>query len=368
MLAAIALTPIARWLSHAAHSFATGLSGPLETAVSLTVFVVLVVTLWELASLPAMIYLALRVDGRYSQTPPQLEEVLAAQVQATAIALPAALVAGGSMVAAVAVAGAFWWALAALVLTFGLAGALRGAPAVLVQLAEVRPLNRERLVQRLADLSRRARVPVASIDEWVVGESASTTALVMGVGRTRRVLLSSELTREWADDEIVVVVAHELAHHVYHDLWRTLALDVLILGSALCLADMVLRLAGPVLRMGGPGDLAALPLVALVATAVWAFATPFRHAQSRRQERRADVFALAMTGGADAFGAAVKRLGARLLAEERPSVWTRWLYHSHPSVSERLALADAYRRVALERQQATGYGQQQELSAVGRRL
>jgi hypothetical protein len=34
-----------------------------------------------------------------------------------------------------------------------------------------------------------------------------------------------------------------------------------------------------------------------------------------------------------------------LLAEERPSVLTRWLYHSHPSVSERLALADAYRRV-----------------------
>ncbi len=94
-----------------------------------------------------------------------------------------------------------------------------------------------------------------------------------------------------------------------------------------------------------PGDLAALPLIALVAGAVWLAATPLRHAHSRRQERRADQFALALTGGADAFSAAIRRLGAQHLAEERPSPLTQWLYHRHPSVAERLAIADSYAKV-----------------------
>jgi hypothetical protein len=40
----------------------------------------------------------------------------------------------------------------------------------------------------------------------------------------------------------------------------------------------------------------------------------------------------------------VRRLGAKHLAEERPSTLTRWLYHRHPPVADRLALAERYRQ------------------------
>jgi Zn-dependent protease with chaperone function len=66
---------------------------------------------------------------------------------------------------------------------------------------------------------------------------------------------------------------------------------------------------------------------------------------SRRQERRADAFALALTGGADAFDTAIRRLASRHLAEERPSVIARWLFHAHPTVAERLDYTRAYRDV-----------------------
>jgi STE24 endopeptidase len=91
--------------------------------------------------------------------------------------------------------------------------------------------------------------------------------------------------------------------------------------------------------------LAALPALALVAGLIWLAATPLRHAQSRRHERRADAFALALTGGVDAFDAAIRRLGARHLADERPSAITRWLFYRHPSVGERLEYARAYREM-----------------------
>src|SRR5260221_2075154 len=100
----------------------------------------------------------------------------------------------------------------------------------------------------------------------------------------------------------------------------------------------------PGLALRGPGALAALPLSGLVTGGVWLMSTPARHALSREQERSADRFALSLTGGADAFGAAIRRLSARHLAEERPSTLTRWLFHRHPSVAERLALAETFRR------------------------
>ena len=71
--------------------------------------------------------------------------------------------------------------------------------------------------------------------------------------------------------------------------------------------------------------------------------TPLRHAHSRILVRRADEFALALTGGADAFTSAIRRLGARHLSEDRPSFLTRWLFHRHPTPEQRLALAAAYR-------------------------
>jgi STE24 endopeptidase len=158
------------------------------------------------------------------------------------------------------------------------------------------------------------------------------------------VLVSADLVRQWSDDEIEVVVAHELAHHAHHDLWRTFALNSGLLSAALWGADLIVRLVGPVTGVTDVGDLAALPLMALAASVVWAAGTPIRHAQSRRQERRADEAALVWTGQADAFGSAVRRLGAKYLAEERPSTLTRWLYHRHPPVADRLALAERYRQ------------------------
>ena len=341
MLAVIALTPLSRWLREFALSFAGGLSGVSAAAVALVLFVVLVVVLWELASLPAAIYLARRVDSAYGQSAPSVEEVLAEQAQATVVALPAALAASSAVLVAVHLAGVWWWVVAGPMLALLLALALRLAPFLFARLGRVRPLDRPSLTARLSTLAARARVPVVGIDEWVVDESSPATALVTGVGPTRRILLSTEIARRWADDEVVVVVAHELAHHVYRDLWRTFVVHVAVLWASLFAAELVVTR----LTTGGAGDLAGLPLVALVTCGIWILATPLRHAQSRRHERRADKFALAMTGGVEAFGAAVTRLGARHLAEERPSTITRWLYHSHPSVAERLALAEAFQKV-----------------------
>ena len=293
----------------------------------------------------AVIWLARRVDGSYGQTAPTVEEVVAAELRAgwphaaCRVSRRGNRGRGGRRGRRLVVdagrprpADSRWPARS------------RSLRRVLARFAEVQPLARPELRTQLADLARRVQVPVTSVDEWMVNKSARTSALVTGVGGAAPRPRLVELARDWSDDEIAVVVAHELAHHVYRDLWRTLALDAAVLARACfrpiwsfggrrrrcaCLA----RETSPRCRSSRSSP-----------TAVWTMATPVRHAQSRRHERRADLFALAMTGRVEAFGAAIRRLGVRLLAEERPSALTRWLYHRHPTVAERLAMAEEYRR------------------------
>ena len=66
------------------------------------------------------------------------------------------------------------------------------------------------------------------------------------------------------------------------------------------------------------------------------------HAWSRRNEHRADRFALTMTERPEAFVSAMRRLAAQNLAEERPSTATLWLFHSHPPFDQRIQAARAF--------------------------
>lgn len=340
-LVAIAVSPAAGWLARAVEAFGRGLSAPAQGAVALLLFVVIVVLVCELAAVPARL-----PRGRADRLAPSpaIEDILGAQLRAAAVFLPAALFAAAVVRLATLVAGAWWWIAAAVVLAAGLVAAARGAPALVARLARTRPLARPDLAAALTGLGRRAGVPIDGIDEIAAESAPGLTAVVSGLGRSRRVFLSSEVARDWSDAEVTVVVAHEIAHHAHRDLARTLALDAAVIAIALAAAHIAIGGAGLWLGGVGPADLAALPLIATIAGAVWILATPLRHAESRRQERLADALALVLTGGADAFGAAIRRLSERRLAEERPSTLTRWLFHRHPSVSERLAMAETYRQ------------------------
>jgi STE24 endopeptidase len=84
-----------------------------------------------------------------------------------------------------------------------------------------------------------------------------------GIGQTRRIIISDTLLAEHSDDEIEVILAHELAHHVHRDIWKGIALETALIALGFYLADRVLaRFAGSFGLMG-KSDVAALPLLLL---------------------------------------------------------------------------------------------------------
>lgn len=235
----------------------------------------------------------------------------------------------------------WWWLIVSLAFAVLTLAATHVAPVMTApRLYHVRPLRRPGLRRRLDALVRRAGAPAIAIREWKTGADAPrANAALVGIGLTRRVLLTETLLADYSDDEIEVVVAHELAHHAHGDAWKTLAFKAVAAALSCGGAQWALHRFGPSLGLAGLADVAGLPVAALAGGSVVMLLRPVSNLLSRRLERRADRYALALTGKPDALVSGLRRLAAQSLAEERPSRVTEWLFHSHPPWSDRLMAA-----------------------------
>jgi STE24 endopeptidase len=281
-----------------------------------------------------------RLPRRYGLLHQSLPSWLGDRLKAAAIAGGLGLVAL-EVIYALLAATAFWWLVAAAVLVALEVLVTLVFPAWILPLFyRLVPLADEGLRRRLIDLAARVGIPVVGV--WVVDQSRKSrtaNAALAGLGRTRRIILFDTLVQDFAPDEVEVVLAHELAHHVRRDLWRGLGVQAAVTVLALWVADRLLRLGVGLLGLHGPADPAGLPWLALVLLGVGLVATPAVNGFSRRLERQADDFALAVTGDPGAFVRALERLAALNLAERRPHRLKEVLLFSHPSIDRRIARA-----------------------------
>jgi STE24 endopeptidase len=175
---------------------------------------------------------------------------------------------------------------------------------------------------------------------WHLGEKTTkANAALTGIGNTRRILIADTMLAHYSEDEIEVVLAHELAHHVHGDIWTGIVYETALTLVGFYAAHRLLVAAAPSLGLTGVADPAGLPLLVLAAGGVSLVLMPVALAISRGHERRADRFALDLTGNPAAFIGAMRRLGAQNLAEERPPRIVQWLFYSHPPLAERLDAA-----------------------------
>jgi len=139
-----------------------------------------------------------------------------------------------------------------------------------------------------------------------------------------------------------VILAHEIGHHVHHDIRNAFLAESALLVAALYAGAAALAVSWRWLGLAGVADVAGLPLLALAGGILTMVATPIVNAVSRRNERRADRFAITLTKQPAAFISAMKRLGTQNLAEEHPSTLVLWLFHSHPPIEQRIETARSF--------------------------
>ena len=304
-------------------------------------YVVLVAVACEIVSLPTAFYRGHVLERRFGLASESGGAWLADHTKASGVRAAFGLVAVWVIYSLIRWTPSLWWLPAATVAWLAAVLFARLAPVLLLPLFfKFKPLDRPQLAERLATLSTRAGIRVLGTYEWVLGtKTRRANAALTGSGSTRRILVSDTLLADYTDDEIEVILAHEIGHHVHRDIPKALAAEFALLMVSLYCATLTLDAFWRGLDLSAPSDVRGLPLLLLAAGGVLTGATPIVNALSRHYERRADRFALALTGREDAFVSAMRRLGSQNLVEESPSRTTVWFFHTHPPIEERIAAA-----------------------------
>ena len=238
----------------------------------------------------------------------------------------------------------WWWAASGFGYALVTVALVNLAPVLLLPLFfTFKPLDKAPLRDRLTALASKANTRVMGVYEWRLSDrTKKANAALAGMGNTRRIILSDTLLAAYSDDEIEVILAHELAHHVHRDIWNAVIIDMLLTCAGFYVAHRALQVIVPYFGLLGASDPAGIPMLLVAAGALALGLKPLMNAQSRRHERRADAYALRMTKNPSAFISAMRRLGQQNLAEENPSRLVQAFFYTHPPIKERLRAAQEW--------------------------
>ena len=164
-------------------------------------------------------------------------------------------------------------------------------------------------------------------------------AFAAGIGPTARIVLfDTLLDGRFADSEVEVVVAHEFGHIARRHIPKGLGWSVLL---AFPIAFLV---AEATRRRGGLGDPAVLPYGALVLVVINLALLPFSNEISRRYEAEADWTALKATNDPQAAEGLFKGFAKESLSQPDPPGWWHVLFGTHPTLLQRIEMAEAWKR------------------------
>jgi len=243
-------------------------------------------------------------------------------------------------------AGDWWWVAAGLFfLVFGVVLSVLYPVLILPMFYKLKPLENEPLRERLTALAKSVGANVLGVYRMAMSEKTKkANAAFAGLGATKRIILGDTLLDHFSEDEIEVVMAHEMAHYKHGDISKMIAWSTATTFIGLKIADMILHWALPKFDFISISQLGAFPLLALCLFGFGLVIMPLNNAFSRWREWKADLTALALTKNPDGFIRAMRKLAEQNLADLSPHPLVEFLLHDHPSLARRITWAEQWQR------------------------
>lgn len=195
--------------------------------------------------------------------------------------------------------------------------------------------------RRLANLAAQAGLPRTGLYVLPISRKMHiVNAWIRGFGPTRRVFMTDTMLETLNPEEIDTVLAHELAHQARRDLEKSLALRcALTLPATYLIHEVALYLTNNG-TSGNLADPANLPYLGAAFIIAQVFISSIDGNRSRKAERYADAFAIALTGKPDAFKSAMIKLADLNLLQIHPHQGRSEKSSTHPTMGERIDTAD----------------------------
>jgi STE24 endopeptidase len=244
-----------------------------------------------------------------------------------------------SIVLVVGLAGRFkrWWLIAGPVIV-GITALFAFTQGYLVG-AVAHPLHDQGLnadARRLERIEgvRGTPLGVQDVSSWTDQANAYTA----GFGPSSQVVLwDTLLDGRFTRGEERVVIAHELGHVKSRHIPKAIAWSALIVLPTLWLLALATR------RRGGMGRAENVPYAVLVLTVLSLLTTPIQNAVSRRYEAEADWRALSATQDPQSATRLFRSFQQTSLEEPSPPLWDYLWLENHPTLMQRLAMAQRWR-------------------------
>lgn len=232
--------------------------------------------------------------------------------------------------------GERWWLLAAPVVV----GIALLFTFLTPYLLTTRPLQNPELAAAAARFERIEGVPSTPVRvEEVHDFTSAPNAEAAGLGVSRRIILWDTLTDgRFSAAEIRVVLAHEIGHIARDHIWKSVAWYALF---AFPTAYGIARLTR---RRGGMANPAAVPVALFVLVVLNLVALPLQNVVTRHLEAEADWMALETTRDPGSARRLFQRFTETTLDEPNPSLFSYVFVENHPTVAQRIALANAWER------------------------
>jgi STE24 endopeptidase len=204
------------------------------------------------------------------------------------------------------------------------------------------------LRDKILDMAKHAEIPAEKVFEVNMSEKTrAMNAYVTGIGSSARIVLWDTTLQKLNEDEVLFVMAHEMAHYVKKHVYWLIGLSLLSMLVFLWLLAKILpwivSKMGRYWGINRSHDLAVYPIILLLSSVIGFATSPFDHMISRSQEHSADVYALQMTNDPEAMIGAFQKLSAEGLTHPNPPALVKLLLYDHPTLVERIRYAIEYR-------------------------
>lgn len=312
------------------------------TALTWLLFSLVVFASLELAGLPLAFVSGFAVERRFGLATQTFGGWAADHAKAVGLSLPVFLLTSMFFYYSVELAGEAWWIIcAAGYAAFGVF-LTRVVPVWVVPLFyPMTPLGEGVLRDRLAALCERLGVRAPALYEIKLSrKTVKANAAVVGIGKSRRVVLGDTLVSSFPPEEVEMVIAHEIGHHAL----RHVPMGLAVSSAAGAAGFFLLHAFGvPFAALADArslSDPAIVPALVLLSTAAAVLGIPAENAFSRRLEYAADAFALKAIPSITVFSSLMKRLVEKNLGDADPHPAVEFIFYSHPSAKNRLRRAE----------------------------
>ncbi len=173
--------------------------------------------------------------------------------------------------------------------------------------------------------------------ENVSGDTSQANAYAFGLGPSATIVLwDTLLDGRFTPPEVHVVLAHEIGHQSSEHIPEAVAwfgLFALAGGLVLVLTTR---------HRGGMGEPRAVPLALFVAAVFQLAVAPAQNVISRQSEAEADWKALQTTHNPAAARGLFREFAVTSLGDPSPATWAYVLLQTHPTLAQRVAMANAW--------------------------